>query len=154
MDCIVHGVAKSWARLRDLHFHFLSNSELFLYHVFFFINLKIYFLIQFWLYWVFIAACGLSLVAGSEGYSLVTVPGILIAAASLVAEHKLQGTQASAVVAHGLHQLWCVGLVAPRHMESSQTKAGSHPLHGQVNSSPLDHQGRLSLGSKFSLKFG
>ena len=23
MDCIVHGVAKSWTRLSDLHFHFL-----------------------------------------------------------------------------------------------------------------------------------
>ena len=23
MDCIVHGVEKSWARLRDFHFHFL-----------------------------------------------------------------------------------------------------------------------------------
>ena len=24
MDCIVHGVAKSWTQLSDLHFHFLS----------------------------------------------------------------------------------------------------------------------------------
>ena len=24
MDCIVHGVAKSWTRLSDFHFHFLS----------------------------------------------------------------------------------------------------------------------------------
>ena len=24
MDCIVHGVAKSWTRLSDLHFHFHS----------------------------------------------------------------------------------------------------------------------------------
>ena len=23
MDCIVHGVAKSWTRLRDFHFHFI-----------------------------------------------------------------------------------------------------------------------------------
>ena len=42
-----------------------------------------------WLYWVIVAACGLSLVAKR---------GLLIAVASLVAEHGLQ--------AHGLHQLW------------------------------------------------
>ena len=24
MDCIVHGVAKSWTRLSDFHFHFLN----------------------------------------------------------------------------------------------------------------------------------
>ena len=26
MDCIVHGVAKSWTRLSDFHFHFHSHS--------------------------------------------------------------------------------------------------------------------------------
>ena len=41
-------------------------------------NLIIYFLIYFlyfWLCWVFIAACGLSLVVASGGYSLVGVHG-------------------------------------------------------------------------------
>ena len=38
--------------------------------------------------WVFIAARGLSLVAESRGYS-VAVCGLLIAVASLVAEHGL-----------------------------------------------------------------
>ena len=40
----------------------------------------------FWLHWVFDATCRLSLVA-SGGYSLGVVRGLLIAAASLVAEH-------------------------------------------------------------------
>ena len=42
----------------------------------------------FWLCWVFVATCGLSLVAVSGGYS-VAVGGLLIAVASLVAEHGL-----------------------------------------------------------------
>ena len=56
----------------------------------------------FWLYWVFIAMPGLSLVAANWDYSLVTVHGLLIAAAFLVVEHGLWGTQASVVVADGL----------------------------------------------------
>ena len=50
-------------------------------------NLLFYFLL-FWLRWVFVAACGLSLVAASGSYS-VAVHGLLIAVASLVAEHGL-----------------------------------------------------------------
>ena len=42
----------------------------------------------FWLRWVFVAVRGLSLVAASGGYS-VAVRGLLIAVASLVAEHGL-----------------------------------------------------------------
>ena len=41
--------------------------------------------------WVFVVAHGLSLAAASGGYSLVAVHGLLIAVASLVAEHELQG---------------------------------------------------------------
>ena len=44
--------------------------------------------IFFWLHWVFIAACGLSLVVESGGYSLVAVYGLLIGVASVV-EHRL-----------------------------------------------------------------
>ena len=39
-----------------------------------------------------------SLVAASGAYASVVVHGLLIAAASLVAEHRLQGTWASVVV--------------------------------------------------------
>ena len=42
-----------------------------------------------WLCWVFTAECRLSLAAVSGGYSLVAVCGLLIAAASLVAGHRL-----------------------------------------------------------------
>ena len=51
--------------------------------------LKHYLFIYFWLCWVFFAACGLSLVAESGSCSLVAVHGLLIAVASLVAEHRL-----------------------------------------------------------------
>ena len=50
---------------------------------------KNYLFIYLWLYWVFLAAGGLSLVAASGGYSLVGVHGLLIKAASLVVEHGL-----------------------------------------------------------------
>ena len=62
----------------------LDGSLLFYFYLFILINLFIYF----WLCWVFVAACGLSLVAASGGYS-VAVRGLLIAVASLVAEHRL-----------------------------------------------------------------
>ena len=45
--------------------------------------------IYFWLCWVFIAEPELSLVAASQGYSLVVVCGFLTVVASLGAEHKL-----------------------------------------------------------------
>ena len=41
----------------------------------------------FWLHWVFDAACRLSLVVASGGYSLDVVRGLLIAVSSLV-EHR------------------------------------------------------------------
>ena len=45
-------------------------------------------LINFWL-WVFVAALGLSRVAASEGYSPVSMHGLLTVAVSLVVEHRL-----------------------------------------------------------------
>ena len=43
-----------------------------------------------------------SLVEARRGYSLVEVCGFHVAVASLVSEHRLQGTRASAAVARGL----------------------------------------------------
>ena len=57
--------------------------------------------------WVFVAECGLSLVAASGGYSFVVVHSLLIAVASLVAEHGLE--------VHGLQLLWHVGSVVVAH---------------------------------------
>ena len=45
--------------------------------------------INFWLCWVFLSACRLSLVAGSKDCFLVAVHGLLTAVGSLVAEHGL-----------------------------------------------------------------
>ena len=44
---------------------------------------------MFWLCWVFIAVCGLSLVVASRGYSLVAARKLLTAVVSLVAENGL-----------------------------------------------------------------
>ena len=51
---------------------------------------------------IFVAARGFSLVAASEGHSLVAVGKFLIAVASPIAEHRLWGTQVSVVSTHGL----------------------------------------------------
>ena len=45
--------------------------------------------IYFWLCWIFVAACGLSLVVASGGYSLVAVRGLLIEMASPVVQQEL-----------------------------------------------------------------
>ena len=57
--------------------------------IFFFINLFIYLFIYLWLHWVFAAACGLFFSCGEQGLLLVAVRGLLIAVASLAAEHGL-----------------------------------------------------------------
>ena len=53
-------------------------------------NLSYYF----WLCWVFIAACELSLAAASQGSFLVAVWRLLIAVASFLMDRELQGTWA------------------------------------------------------------
>ena len=58
-------------------------------------------LFYFWLRWVFVAAHGLFSSCGKRGPPPVAVSGLLIAVASLVAEHRLQA-RASVVVALGL----------------------------------------------------
>ena len=44
---------------------------------------------MFWLWWVFIAVHGISLVAALRGSSLVAVHRLLIAVASLAVEHRV-----------------------------------------------------------------
>ena len=87
-------------------------------------------LFSYWLCWVSTAAQGFSLVVASRGHSLVVVPGLLIAVASLVAEHRLWGVWASVVVVSGLcstdsevaeHTLSC-----SLHVVSSWTRDWSH----------------------------
>ena len=71
----------------------------------------------FWLCWV-LAACGLSVVAASGGYSLVGMHPLLIVVASLVAEHRLLGVRAQS--------LGHTGLVVPGPVESSWTRDRTH----------------------------
>ena len=59
---------------------------------------KLYLLICFWLCWVSVAACRLSLVAACGGYSLVAKHGLTVVA-SLAAERRLQGMRALVVAA-------------------------------------------------------
>ena len=61
------------------------QSPKLIYYYYYYINLFIYF----WLRWVFIAMRGLSLVVARGGLLLIVVCELLIAVASLVAEHRL-----------------------------------------------------------------
>ena len=107
----------------------------------------------FWLRWVFVAARRLFSSCGEQGLLLVVVCGLLIAVASLVAEHRLQvrGLQqlwhaGSVVVAHGLQSKGSVVLV---HGFSCSVACGIFPdqglnlcaLHWQADSQSLRHQG-------------
>ena len=86
------------------------------------------------LYWNFIAVRGLSLLAMSRGYSLVAMHELLIATASLVAEHRLQGMWASLTVPprlsspsssapdRSLSGCGAQAFLLCQHVESSQTR--------------------------------
>jgi len=54
----------------------------------YFIYSFIYF--GFWLWWVFVAACRLSLIGGKQGLLFIAVRQLLTAVASLVLKHRLQ----------------------------------------------------------------
>ena len=72
----------------------------------------------FWLHWVFVV-CGLSLAVASGGYFLVVLSRLLIAVASPV-------VQSADSRACGFQKFWLVGLAAPQHVESSQTRGQTH----------------------------
>ena len=59
------------------------------------------FISLFWPCWVFVAAHGLSLVAGSGGSSLAVVCRLLVVVASLVAECRLWGVWAAVAAIPG-----------------------------------------------------
>ena len=75
------------------------------------------YLFYFWPCWVSAAVCRFSLVA--ENQNLAAVHGLLIALASLVVEHGLQGFSSCSMWAQYLR---CMGIVAPRHVGSSWTR--------------------------------
>ena len=70
---------------------------------------------------------GLTLVAGSRNYSVVAVHGLLTVLASLVAERRLQDSQTSIVVVHGLSCSGVYGIFPDQGLNSCL-------LHWQVNS--------------------
>ena len=102
-----------------------------------------------WLGSVFRCPVGFSLVAVSEGLSLVAVRQLLLAVASVVAEHRLPGTQAqwlqhvgSVVVAMELSCSTACGIFLYQ---------GLNPclLHRQKDSLPLNHQESSKYGVLF-----
>ena len=101
-------------------------------HFFFFFRFLNF--IYFWLRWVFIAARGLSLVAASGGCSSLWFAGFssrwLLLLQSTGSRHtgfSSCGSQAQWLWLAGsraqAQQSWRTGLVAPRHVGSSQTRA-------------------------------
>ena len=89
----------------------------------FFFFLSFLFIYYFWLCWVFVSACRLSLVVASVGYSSLWCAGFLLWWL-LVAEHGLQ--------ACGLQQLWLMDSVVVAHRLSS---CGSWALEHRLSSS-------------------
>ena len=89
--------------------------------------------------------CGLSLFVLSRGYSLVVVHGLLIVVASPVAEHRLLGAWTSVIMAHRLCCSEACGIFRDWGWNPC-------PLHWQVDSYPLDHQGSPGFIHSWSLR--
>ena len=92
--------------------------------------------IFFWMRWVFVAACGFSLVVANKGYSTAEVHRLLLLQNISPRTCKLQELwqAGSIVVAHGLSCSAACGIFMNQ---------GLNPclLHWQADSSTLDHQG-------------
>ena len=111
-----------------------STPQLFFWWCFFFNSL----------YWIFIAACRLSLVVASRGNSLVVLCRPFIVVASLIVEHGILGVCASVVVAPSLQSTGSIVV----YRLSCSAACGIFPeelnpclLHWQVDSLPLSDQG-------------
>ena len=90
-------------------------------------------LIYLWLHWVFVALCWISLL-GQVGATLyLQCTGFSLQWLLLSLSMRVRQLQ----------ELQHTGLVAPRHVGSEFLDQGSNPcpLHWQVDSLPLDHQG-------------
>ena len=114
--------------------NYYCNYIFFLFQFFFLIFLFIYY---FWLRQVFVAACGLSLVAASGSYSLLRCAGfslrwllLLRSTGSRLAGFSSCGSWAQQLWFVGsrarAQQLWRMGLAAPRHVGSSRTRPRTH----------------------------
>ena len=81
----VHSIPRDISRLvfaGHLLFFFLDIGYSFLFLIFFYVK-------QVWVFFFSLGCCAASLSCGERGFSLVVVLGLLIAVASLVAEHGL-----------------------------------------------------------------
>ena len=112
--------------LLQMHFIFLL-----------FIFFLIYLFINFWLHWVFVAPCRLSLVVASGGYSSLQCMDFslwwLLLLRSMGSRHEgfsSCGTRAQQLWLVGsraqAQQLWRTGLVAPWHVGSSWIRDQTH----------------------------
>ena len=80
---------------------------------------------SFWLHWVFVAVCRLSLIAASGGYSSLRCSGFplwrLLSLWSMGSRHTGFSSCGSQALVGSLYSV-VLGLAAPRHVESSQTR--------------------------------
>ena len=114
-----------------------ARFSLFVVFFFFFKGIPLFFkiclFIYFWLCWVFVAACGLSLVAASGGHSSSRCAGLSLSRPLLL---RSTGSRraGSVIVAHGPSCSAACGIFPDQ---------GSNPcpLHWQADSQPLCHQG-------------
>ena len=136
-QCLPYQEAHNNCQLLQLLLYFFRTS---------FLKKLINLFIYFWLYWVFVATCRLSLVAASGGYSLLRCMGFPLRQLFLVVEHGLQVCRlqylwhaGSVVVAHVLQS---AGLVVVAHGLSCSAVCGifldqdlkTCPLHWQADS--------------------
>ena len=90
-------------------------------YMFFKFSILLIDLFYFWLCWVFVAACRLSLVAVSVGYSSLSCMGISLQWLLLLpgTGSRLTGFSSCSSWAQKLR---CTGLVVPQNVGSSQTR--------------------------------
>ena len=121
----VRALEVTWDQARDLCLPLGTTSTLFKKFLFIYI--------YFWLCWVFVSVWGLSLVAASGGHSSSRCAGLSLSRPLLLRSTGSRRT-GSAVVAHGPSCSAACGIFPDQ---------GSNPcpLHWQVDSQPLRHQG-------------
>ena len=83
-----------------------------------------------------LAAQGLSVVEASRGYSVVVVHGLLTVMTSLIVEQGSRTCELRSCSSQALEHkvdLWCLGLIFPQHVRSSQIRSNPCLLHWQVD---------------------
>ena len=98
-----------------------NPTLVFLFVFLFFLKESILFIYLFWLYWVFLAALGLSLVAVSGGYSSLRCAGFSLRWLLLLHSTGSRCAQASVVVARGLSS--CGSRALERRLSSCGARA-------------------------------